>query len=271
LINKYFITKLIMNKLKNFPIVNYPNLSDRSDRLEFMKGQLQHYRLSGCVYTTERYETFSNQVQIISAIDIDSGQFGVALSYLNMMKRWYDSANEQYGFFCDDDVSFESVDNWNFTWQDFLDHLPENWQCVQLIRQNLWDDSGLFINGNFELPTLKLRKRTNYDWGTAFICKRSYVKKLLDRHVKGPNVYDFSIKIKGTHDQFLPFCLEVMLFDEVSNEVYNFPLFLENQKLPSTLTLDSTPNLAHIRSYNYYSGLWKLFGKDLNINQLLIL
>jgi hypothetical protein len=260
-----------MNKLKNFPIVHYPNLKNRPDRLEFMQHQIHHYGLTECVYATDRYETFSDQVHVTSAIDIDSGQFGVAISYLNMMKQWYDTANEQYGFFCDDDVSFESIDNWNFSWQDLLDHLPENWQCVQLIRQNVWDDNGLFINGNFELPVLKLRKRTNYDWGTAFICKRSYVKKLLDRHVKGTNVYDFSIKIRGTHDLFLPFCLEVMLFDEVCDEVYNFPLFLENQELTSTLAPNSINNSAHTRSYHYYSGLWKLIGADLTIEQLLSL
>jgi hypothetical protein len=260
-----------MNKLKNFPVVNYPNLIESIDRKEFMESQLEKYGLKGNAYVTERYSTFQNEVQIISAVPImpNTNQHGVTISFLNMMKEWYERADEQYGLFCDDDISFESIDNWNFTWQDVLDNLPEDWQCVQLIRVNEWNDKGMLLGNNHVIPDLRLAKAGLYDWGTSFMCKRSYVKKVLDRHILGPNAYDFSIKIRGTYDQFLPFTVEHVLLAEICDQTYNFPILLENQEFNSTIELESGPRSAHEKSYKFYSGLWKLFGQDFPIEYLM--
>jgi len=258
------------NKLKNFPVVNYPNLIESTDRKEFMEQQLEKYGLTGNAYATERYETFQNNIEIMSAIPLpNSNQHGVTISFLNMMKEWYEQADEQYGLFCDDDVSFESVDYWNFTWQDVLDNLPDDWQCVQLIRLNEWNDHGLMLGNNHVMPDLKLKRAGYYDWGTSFICKRSYVKKVLDRHIRGPNTYDFSIKIRDTHDQFLPFTVEHALLAEICDQVYNFPILLENQEFNSTIELDLKFRSSHMKSHKFYSGLWKLFGPELSIEYLM--
>lgn len=270
MINKYFITKLIMNKLKNFPIVNYPNLIESTDRRESMETQLKKYGLTGNPYLTERYSVFQNEVEIISSIPIpNSDQYGVTISFLNMMQQWYDKADEQYGFFCDDDVSFESIDHWNFTWQSVLDNLPDDWQCVQLIRLNEWSDRGLFLNNTIVMPDLRLRIANPFDWGTSFICKRSYVKKVLDRHIFGPNMYNFSVKIRGTHDQYLPFTVEHVLLAEICDQVYNFPILVEKQEFVSTIEPNSKIRLPHLKSSKFYSGLWKLFGQDLPIEYLM--
>jgi hypothetical protein len=261
-----------MKKLKNFPIVNYVNLRESTDRRRFMESQLEKYGLKGNAYVAERFETFSNQVQIHSAISINDAspaRLGVTISFLEMMKSWYELRDEQYGLFCDDDISFESIDYWNFNWQDVLDNLPENWQCVQLIRLNEWESRGLVLGSNVVMPDLRLRKAGLYDWGTSFMCKRSYVKKVLDRHITGENSYDFSIKSRGIPDQYLPYTAEHVLMAELTDHIYNFPILIENQEFTSTIESESVDRFSHTKSYKFYSGLWKLFGKDLPIEYLM--
>jgi hypothetical protein len=261
-----------MKKLKNFPVVNYVNLSESTDRKEFMETQLEKYGIKSAPYTAERFETFSDQIQIYSSLpinDVSPARLGVTISFLEMMKRWYELGDEQYGLFCDDDVSFESIDNWNFTWQDVLDHLPEDWQCVQLIRLNEWAPDGLVLGDSAIMPGLRLRRAGLYDWGTSFMCKRSYVKKVLDRHIIGKNYYDLSVKIRGTHDQYLPYTAEHVLMAEITDYIYNFPILVENQEFVSTIEQDLAERSSHSKSYKFYSGLWKLFGKDLPIGYLM--
>jgi hypothetical protein len=259
------------NKLKNFPVVNYPNLRTSSNRQEFMKNQLDHYGLKGNQYLTDRYDEIKDQIHIDCQISMDQCHPGTNTSYLNLLKQWYDQADEQIGLFCDDDISFETIDHWNFTWQDFLDHLPEDWQCVQLIRINLWE-SNLSYHGREEIPNLKIRNRMWDDYGSSFLCKRSYVKKLLDRHLRGENSYDFSIPCAGDAGGFLFPIAEHLLFREIcNNQIFNVPILLENQTFDSDIhpNMLAGQRLEHVKSYEYYSGLWKTYGKDLSIQQLM--
>jgi hypothetical protein len=258
-----------MNKLKNFPVVNYPNLKSSIDRLQFMQQQLDHYGLKGNAYLTDRYDNIKDQMRIDCSIPMEHCHPGANTSFLNLLKQWYDQADEQIGLFCDDDISFESVDCWNFTWQDFLDHLPENWECIQLIRVNVWEPN-LTYHGRVEIPSLNIRQRPWDDFGSSFLCTRRYAKKLLDRHVKGENHYDFSIPFQHNPTEFLHPIAENLLFREIDDStVYNVPLLLENQQFESDNHPGSGKRYAHIRSYEYYSGLWKTYGRDLTIKQLM--
>jgi hypothetical protein len=258
-----------MNKLKNFPVVNYPNLRNSTGRLEFMQNQLDHYGLKGNAYITDRYEDIKDQIRIDCVIPMEQCHPGTNTSFLNLLKQWYDQADEQIGLFCDDDISFESIDQWNFTWQYFLDHLPEDWQCVQLIRVNVWEPN-LTYHGRSEIPNLKIRARAWDDYGSSFLCNRRYAKKLLDRHVKGEGHYDFSIPFQSNPSEFLHPIAEHLLFREINDAaVYNVPILLESQQFESDNHPGSGKRYAHAKSYEYYSGLWKSYGKDLTIQQLM--
>ena len=259
------------NKLKNFPVVNFPNLYESPDRKEYMLTQLDQLGLKSNIYQTDRYEVFKDTVKIDCSIPMTYCHFGPNISFLNLLKQWYDQNDEQYGLFCDDDISFETIEHWGFSWQDFLDHLPENWQCVQLIRINSWVDK-LIVNNNFVMPDLRIRQRSWDDWGSASLYKRGYVKKLLDRHIRGKNHYNFSIPETIDPSNFLHPMTENLMFREISNhQVYSVPILLETQQFESA----EDPNRGwhqqymHRKSYEYYSGLWKLFGKELSIQHLM--
>ena len=233
-----------------------------------MNSQIEKYGLKSNPYFTDRYNVFKDQIEIRCATESDF-QRGNNISYLNAMKRWYENTNDDYGFFCDDDMSFESVEFWTFTWQEFMDSLPTDWQCVQMVRINIWE-SGLRNYGNFDLPSIQFRHRAWNDYGCAAIFKRTYVKKVLDRHCIDTDVYNFSIPSRNDPNYYFYPIVESLLYREISDAVYNVPLLLENQNFKSVVHPNDAENrLPHNISYKYYSGLWKLFGSELPLSYII--
>ena len=258
-----------MSKLTNFPTVNYITLYENTARMEFMNEQLTRYGIHHMIWLNHRYTEFQDTINIIwpPAPVTDNIEFqkfshpGTIISYLTAMRHWYDTTNDEYAIFCDDDMSFESIDYWTFTWQEFLDQLPQDWDSIQLVRINNWN-VGLINNAaKFEMPTLQLRKREWDDFGGAGLFKREYVKKILDRHWIDPFSFNFTISADIVPAFFYFATIENVLFTGLSQNVYNVPLLLEH---PFLTTMD-VPRMAysHDRSYEYYSTLWKMYGTDL--------
>jgi len=256
-----------MNKLNNFPPVNFINLHESVDRRLFMNSQFTQYGLEARPYYTDRYAVFKDQIEIRCEVHCNYHQ-GNNISYINAMRRWYDTTDEEYGFFCDDDISFETVDLWNFTWQEFIDNLPKDWQCVQMVRINIWED-GMKNYGILEIPSIQIRKRAWNDYGCAAIFKREYVKKLLDRHWISNNVYSFNIPSRSNSKYFYYPIVESLLYREISDGVYNCPLLLENQSFDSTVHFGEEGRIPHRRSFKIYSTLWNLYGNELPLSYIL--
>lgn len=263
-----------MSKVANFPTVNYITLYENVPRMEFMNEQLARYGIRYMVWLNHRYTTFQHKINLVwpEIIPEETEIFrgfshpGTVISYLTAMRNWYDTTNEECAIFCDDDMSFESIDHWSFTWQEFVDQLPKNWECVQLVRINNWSP-GLINNGiKSEVPTLTMRVREWSDFGGAGLFKRAYVKKILDRHWIDPLNFNFQIPYNDGSDMFYYATIENVLFTNLDSTVYNIPLLVEK---PFPTTLDVPQEIySHLKSYEYCSALWKLYGQDLPLSLL---
>jgi len=260
------LVNMNMNKLVNFPTVHYITLYENIDRNNFMIEQLTKYGIPYQMHPNHRYTTFQDSVNIIWPHGPDTAKLedfkvfshpGTIISYLIAMKHWYDNTHEEHAIFCDDDMSFESIDHWNFTWQEFVHGLPCDWECVQLVRINNWNH-GLINNHKIEIPSLKLRTREWDDYGGAALFKRAYVKKILDRHWIDSKSFNFQIQL---NDFFYYATIENLLFINLTHAVYNVPMLLE-KPFPTTLDIPQL-TYCHWKSYEYYSTLWKLYGTDL--------
>lgn len=263
------------SKLENFPSVNYPSLHECPERRAFMQSQFDKYGITNTnCYLTDRYEKIKDQYNIHSAVPHEGYMPGISLSFLHLIKDWYDRNEEEYAIFCDDDTEFVSIDYWSFTWNEFVDNLPEDWECVQLFRVKHWmGESGNYAVGDWstEHPKLQLREKLWDDWGTTFLLKRSYAKKILDRHYLYPNEYNFDVPCP-TWGYLYP--LPENIIYKYLGKVYNFPLFVEKiDLLPSSSTyqqvLADIYDCAHINSHNYIKSLWKN-SQTLDIKNLLL-
>ena len=186
---------------------------------------------------------------------MDPGTIGCAVSHLKAIKKWYEETDEEYAFFCEDDLSLETVEYWNFTWEEFIDSIPEDADCVQLLR--------LREGGNFSDFTI--RKREWNDWSvTAYILTREYAAKIISEHCIGD---EYHLDIKGQNCMPL---VEYIIFNY--GITYSVPLFVEDNRFITTFSKSSDHNSdlhadTHFNSYKNVTEWWKNSGKNLSIEE----
>jgi hypothetical protein len=249
--------------LENFPSINYISLYESVDRQQRFQKQLKKLGITKSnLYLTDRLSTFRDNLIIEGSLIEDLGDhiMGVSISHLNMLRNWYTSCNEPYAIFCEDDASFASVDYWNFTWNDFISNLPQDWECIQLMRMSTDP-----IDPNEKYYNLNLS--SGRWWGSHSLMKRSYVKKILDKFVKGYNHYHFEIPTDKEDVSYYPIA-ENVLFLSVG-PVWNFPLLVEfTRNLSTNPTAPIAPSTV-IASHKHILRLWKTLGPTLDIKQAL--
>jgi hypothetical protein len=208
--------KKIKSKLENFPTVYYVSLEESIDRQRNLQDQFSQYGIKPNAILSKRFSESNDIITGAYAHTLNDGTKGCAVSHLKAIKEWYNNTNEDYGFFCEDDLSLDTVNHWNFTWKEFVENLPDNWKCVQL----------MCIRGEFN--DLYLRDRYWDDWSvTAYIMKRDYAKRIIDAHI---NQNSYHLECSNPEVQPL---IETILFTG-GEQVYTIPLFVEETKFEST-------------------------------------
>lgn len=241
--------KPMTNKLDNFPSVYYVSLEESNDRRENLHNQFSSYGVDNLIpIISKRFHECDDKVYGEQLHILDAGTIGCIVSHIKAIRKWYEETDEDYAFFCEDDLSLETVQYWNFTWEEFIESLPDDAECVQLccIRSSPQE--------------VVLRERTMYDWSvTAYILTRDYAKKIIDRYCDGDS---YRLEIPGTNFYPMP---ETVFFYDIG-KVYSIELFVEEQDLKSTFT--ETANIEggnkdhHVESYEYTINWWKNNGKE---------
>ena len=257
------------NTLKGFPTVRYISLKESVNRRNFMKQQLDMYGIPHRPFIVDRYSEIKDSVDVniipeSARFALSPLQIGCAISQIENMRDWLDNTDEEYVIFCDDDMNFDSIFYWTFTWKEFVENLPPNWNIIQLIRM---DDSE-------ELYSVNLKLQHGRFWGTARLMNRGSVEWLLGI-LQNP---DGSYNLVANGGEFMPI-VENVLFLNLPR-VYNFPLLTEfnNENLNSTglVYIDDSEKENHLKSkarckyYNYViDKRWELMGKYVNIREAL--
>lgn len=252
------------------------SLIESKDRQENIKRQFLEYNIKKFyILLSKRFEESNDTVCGDYINYLDDGTKGAVISHLKMIKIWYDTTDEEYGFFCEDDLSFETVKYWNFTWEDFVNNLPENWDCIQL----------LCCGEN--LSEIKLRRRYWNDWSVgAYIITRKYAKILIDSYVRE----DKFILQYPKNDHWAPLAENLIYYspetiigiDCPSYNIYTFPLFVEDITFSTTFFNRNLKDMGvdigryfknhkdhHLESYYKVIEWWKTIGKNLTIGEIL--
>lgn len=266
-------------KLKGFPTIHYPNLIEFADRREYMCQQFFKYGITKTKFlVTDRFDKIKHNYNIIDSADlIAHGHPGNIVSYITLLKDWYDTTSEEYAIFCDDDMDLMSMDYWNFTWEEFVNSLPKDWECIQLVRIEDREYGTDLICGLEQKAELSIRERLWNDWGTAFLAKRSYVKKILERHLVDDNTIRIDvISVEHDYSYFFWPLIENVIFRGLG-KVYNFPLFLHSLQFESfsKYLYEHLPDselkmLAYknIRSRELYENFWVNNAKNMTLRDM---
>ena len=232
------------SKLNGFPTVYYISLEEDVDRRTNLIKTFNEYgvkNINGII--SKRYKECNDILHGRHLNTIDDITKGCFTSHMRAIKKWLNETDEPIAFFCEDDLSLKTVKYWNFTWTDFENSLPSDWDCVQL----MWIRD--------EILDIKFRKRLLDDWScTAYILKREHAKKLINTY--HPND-DFYVDIPETscYTDLQPM-IENILYS--FGTVYTFPLFVEEiTKFNSTRDNIEIQLLNHDTSYHKILNWWE--------------
>lgn len=239
---------MITEKLKNFPYVYYVSLEESIERQKILHEQFSEYGIDDIIpILSKRFSECNDKVKGEMLHILDGGTTGCVISHLKAIQKWYEEKDDDYAFFCEDDLSLETVKCWNFTWDEFIKILPDDTECVQLATVRPSYDSVHF------------RERSMYDWSaTAYIITRDYARKILERHVHGD---EYDLTITGTN--FYPMSENVLFYG--LGKVYTVELFVENGTVSTTFNeIEGGHKEYHRESYDFVTNWWKTQHTSLN-------
>jgi len=194
-------------KLKNFGPLYYINLDGQPERDVAMQSMCKYWELNPTRISAfdGRNSSLNHILEGSHDIGISSGEVGCVTSHLKAIKQWYETTDTPYAIFAEDDVSFDTARFWKFTWDEFVEKLPYDWDVVQLA----------IINPGVVYASMHARWVN--DFSTAcFMITRHHAKKLIDHHCVGDKFrLDQGVKPRPVADDLIYNC----------GRTYAIPLF----------------------------------------------
>jgi len=194
-------------KLKNFGPLYYINLDGQPERDAAMQSMCKYWELNPTRISAfdGRNSSLNHILEGSHDIGISSGEVGCVTSHLKAIKQWYETTDTPYAIFAEDDVSFDTARFWKFSWDEFVEKLPYDWDVVQLA----------IINPGVVYASMHARWVN--DFSTAcFMITRHHAKKLIDHHCVGDKFrLDQGVKPRPVADDLIYNC----------GRTYAIPLF----------------------------------------------
>jgi GR25 family glycosyltransferase involved in LPS biosynthesis len=149
------------------PRIVYINLDSAKERREHMESQFAKYGITN-------YTRFSGlKANKSKHPKLKATEYGCIMSHLRIIQDFYTSGEDQL-IIMEDDIDLLAVDNWDFTWKEVMDNIPE-YDILQLVRNRDYQDHAM----------LKV-----WDWEdkstAAYLITREYAKKILEVYKKDP-------------------------------------------------------------------------------------
>jgi hypothetical protein len=237
----YYAHKIMKtNKLENFPSVYYVSLEESTDRQKNLERQFAEYGITPTAIISKRHSESDDEITGKFLDQMNGGTIGCAVSHIKAIRKWYEETDEEYAFFCEDDLSLETIQYWDFTWEEFIETIPEGSLYVQL----------LLIRDNYE--TFEIRKKLWDDWAaTAYILTREYAKLLVDSYCLGEK--KFHLEIPGVNNYAVPL-VENILFETVDKGGAAVPLFVEDVNFGTTFSPEEDEQVVNNQKGGHYEA-----------------
>jgi GR25 family glycosyltransferase involved in LPS biosynthesis len=230
------------NKLKNFGPVYLINLKKDKQRLNVMLEQFKKYNIKD-YYVFEAVDGSKEDLsQIIDNFEnmlISKSEMACTISHLRAIEHWLQTSSSEYAIFMEDDLSFETVDFWNWTWTEFLSKINKLYDMLQLS----------IISYSKVNKSLHLKEK--FDWSTTcYLIKRDRAKKLLESTIIN-NKYYFPISPDDAVADSILYANSIC---------YSFPLFVD---LDIGSTIVDSRSSFHQNSRAQIIDFWRGYPKEI--------
>jgi GR25 family glycosyltransferase involved in LPS biosynthesis len=243
-------------KLDNFPKTYVINLPDRKDRKKSIINNLNTYGVDRYKIVPGVYSKDLAEQKMIVGKTFNAGhtnkessltQQAVLVAHINAIKNWVEEYDkEDYAIIMEDDVSFYPLGKWNWSWSEFANKLPKDFDIIQLCILKI--DPKEYSNIKFEHRI----RRSDYASAAVYLISKEYAIKLLERHC---NDDKYSFKAPPGMNSVA----DELLYD--SDNAYACPLFLFDDSSGSSQTLPEHLDAVHNPAKIHMVQLWDRFGK----------
>ena len=238
----------LKNKLKGLPSVYYVNLDNRTDRRQYMETQFDYWgikdyhRVSASKYLASKIDEWLPLISNKKEYSINPPYTANFITHIEMIKNWLETTNDEYMIMMEDDYDLSLIEYWNFDWEYLMNHIPENWDCIQLGFEN-----------QEIIPFFLHPVHYNHGFGPCLI-HRYYAKKLIKLHyIENKfklNIQTNDIRYKKIYGMLDSFILE-------GGKTYSIPLITNNPNLGSDYDLRETAREWFEECKNLYYNWWK--------------
>ena len=239
------------SKLKGLPPIYWLNLDTDTHRREYMEKQFDYWEIENHTRVSGFDGRTDDVCQYLSGRAPDhmsEGEIGCCLTHIKAIKEFYENTDEPYAVIFEDDVVFETVKYWNFSWKDFVSKLPHDWDCIQM---------SIISTGDIHV-TLHPYFINDFS-AAAYLISRHHAAKVLKNHVRGKKYkLDNGVKPRAvSEDTILG-----------SGKTYSIPLFLYRLDLGSAIHPEHI-DIFHRGSHNALMNFWQTTGCQTDLSVLM--
>ena len=237
-------------KLKNFGPIYCINLDGQPERWEFMEEQFKYWELTDY----HRISAYDGRDDDLSDIltgrypdMMSGGEIGCTTSHLKAMKEFL-KTDAPYAIIIEDDCDLDVARFWNWTWNDFVAHLPYDWDVVQL---------ALICTGEIHV---KLHKRFVNNFSTAcYMITRFHAERLVRYHCRGEKYkLDQGVKPRAVADDLVYNC----------GNTFSIPFFMYKVELGSSIHPEHVERI-HKGNHQALWQYWSQAGAQMDIKELM--
>ena len=236
-------------KLRGLPHIYWLNLDADVERREYMEDQFEywqvknHTRISGY---DGREDDVSDQLKGRIPDMVSQGELGCCMSHLKAIKEFYDNSEDEYCIIAEDDISFELVHYWPFTWTEFYSYVPYDYDCIQMTT---------ICTGDIHI---KLHHKFVNDFSAAFyLITRHHAAKVLKNHMRGDKwKLDNGVKPRAVSEDTI---LE-------TGKTYTIPILLYNMDFHSSIHQEHI-GIFHKGPHDALMNWWKANSACINIKE----
>ena len=244
-------TSTIKKKLKGMGPILWINLDTETNRHEHINGLFDFYEIPNTRISAIDARGNNDVSDLLIGRYpelVTQGELGCTMSHLKAIKHFYFNTQLDSIIICEDDIVFDTVQYWPFTWNGFMSYVPYDWdvlQCAITSTKNL---------------RANLHPRLINDFCAAFyVITRHHAAKIIKHHTRGDKYrLDQNLKPRATSEEII----------YNTGRTYSIPLFTYRYDFESGIHQDHV-EIFHKNNVEGVMNFWKNREPQMGTEQLL--
>lgn len=244
-------TSTVKKKLKGIGPIFWINLDCQTDRQKHMNDLFDFYEIENTRISAINAQGENDVSEFLIGKFpelVSQGELACTMSHLKAIKYFYEKTDLDYIIICEDDIVFDTVPYWPFTWNEFMHRAPHDWDALQCA---ITSTKNLRVN---------LHPRLINDFCAAFyLVTRHHASKLLRLYTRNDKFrLDQKIKPRAVSEEII----------YNSGITYSIPLFTYRYDFDSGIHQDHI-EIFHKQNVESIMNFWKNRQPELGTDQLL--